>query len=91
MPVSALRTGDRIVVHAGEMIPVAGVITQGVAWVKQRGLPADASALLDLRQVGSRVEASTIVQVGCIWVAVECPGKFSASEFDRSKSGRTLR
>jgi len=71
IPVSALRAGDCIVVHTGEMIPVAGVVIDGVAWVKERGLPADAPSLCDKRQAGSLVEAATIVQVGCIWVLVD--------------------
>lgn len=69
--VSALRAGDCIVVHTGEMIPVAGVVIDGVAWVKERNLPADAPTLFDKRQAGSLVEAATIVQAGCIWVLVD--------------------
>ncbi len=69
-PMPGLQAGDIIVVHASEMVPVAGVVTDGVAWVKQQRLPEQAEFGIDLRQVGSKVEAATIVQVGQIWVAV---------------------
>lgn len=62
--VAELHTGERIVVHTGEIVPVAGVVIDGVAWVKRR----DAGSVKVA--VGSKVDALTIVQVGCIWLTV---------------------
>lgn len=62
--VAELQTGDRIIVQVGEMIPVAGLVLEGVAWVKCRD---GAGHKVD---VGSQVEALTIVQTGCIWLRV---------------------
>ncbi|MEZ4860126.1 MAG: hypothetical protein R3C14_02405 [Caldilineaceae bacterium] len=46
------------------MVPVNGVVIDGVAWVKRR----------DVGNVkvenGSKVEAMAIVQVGCVWLTV---------------------
>lgn len=62
--VADLQSGERVVVHTGEMVPVAGVVTDGVAWVKCRGAGGIKV------EVGSQVEAMTIVQVGCIGLTV---------------------
>lgn len=63
-PVDELHRGERVVVHTGEMVPVTGVVTDGVAWVKARGVGGVKV------EAGSTVEAMTIVQVGCIGLAV---------------------
>lgn len=62
--VADLRSGERVIVHTGEMVPVAGVVTDGVAWVKCRGAGGVKV------EAGSQVEAMSIVQVGCIGLTV---------------------
>lgn len=69
-PVAQLRPGDHIVIHAGEMVPVPGVVTGGTALVR---LPSGAQQLpLQLLQcqVGQQVDTATVVQVGCMIVLV---------------------
>lgn len=69
-PVAELHSGDIIVVHTGEMVPAAGVIMDGVAWVRPPSDEQQASPRPVRRQVGQRVETATIVQVGCIIITV---------------------
>lgn len=75
--VSDLCDGDIIIVEAGEMIPVSGVIVDGTALVKIckpqthlpfRGLPQQQEIATVTN--GHRVEADTIVQLGCVHITV---------------------
>lgn len=74
--VSCLDVGDVIVVHAGEMVPVPGVVSTGVAWVSSASCSAIANAHPVHEQgwakvmAGNQVEATTIIQVGCIAITV---------------------
>ncbi len=74
--VSQLHAGDIILVHAGEMVPVPGVVSTGVAWVSstRRALSADAHTATERGWVkvmtGNQVDATTIIQVGCIGITV---------------------
>lgn len=73
-PVSQLQIGDQVVVHAGEMAPLSGVVAQGVAWVQRpNAIPAPAGepAPMGIKVgAGQYVEAATIVLVGTICVTV---------------------
>ncbi|MDM8549096.1 heavy metal translocating P-type ATPase [Desulfobacterales bacterium HSG2] len=73
IPFDALKTGDIVVVNAGETIPVDGVIVRGMASVDQHILtgesqPAD-------RESGDKVFALTLVLMGRIYVKVEKTGE----------------
>lgn len=72
--VKCLQVGDTVVVHAGEMVPLDSVVTEGVAWVRLPGqLPcgSDMNCAAGLKvSPGHKVTATTIVLVGTIDVAV---------------------
>jgi hypothetical protein len=42
--VNCLQVGDTVVVHAGEMVPLAGVVSSGTAWVRTPGSTTDPGA-----------------------------------------------
>jgi Cu2+-exporting ATPase len=76
-PVDALCTGDTIVVETGEMIPVAGVVTDGIAWVKCYNQPDSAHLHQKSGQpcqstvaVGQPVNADSVVQVGRLHIVI---------------------
>jgi len=71
--VDCIQTGDTIVVHAGEMIPVAGIVTSGTAWVRPCGAIAatgDSAALGVKVYAGHAVTVGMIVLVGTVWITV---------------------
>lgn len=72
LPFDAVRVDDTLVVSAGEMIPVDGLITQGSASVDQHMLTGEAHPVE--KGGGDRVLASTVVLAGKIYVAVERAG-----------------
>lgn len=71
-PVKCLQIGDTIVIHAGEMVPLAGVVSSGMAWVRM----PESTTHLDGYMVGIKigtgqsVAAKTIVMVGVISVVI---------------------
>lgn len=71
-PVERLRKGDRIVVNAGEVIAVDGIITDGLALIDQRALTGESQPAE--KEVNDPVLASTIVLSGRIHVQVEKAG-----------------
>lgn len=72
IPFNELQVGDTIVVHAGEMIPADGTITDGVVSIDQRMLTGEAQPYE--ASVGDDVLASTIVLSGQICIKVEKAG-----------------
>lgn len=71
--VSCIQAGDTIVVHAGEMIPVAGVVTAGIAWVRCQGAAAatgDGTLTGVKVDTGHAVAVGTIVLVGTLHITV---------------------
>jgi Cu+-exporting ATPase len=56
-PLAAVRPGDRVRVDPGEMLPVDGTITEGVAWVREAEMTGEAFAVV--RRPGDRVWAGT--------------------------------
>ncbi len=68
-----LNLGDIIVVHAGELIPVDGIITQGNATIDQRILTGEAQPAE--KEPGDQVFASTVVLAGEIQLMVEETGQ----------------
>lgn len=77
IPFESLQVGDIIVVHAGEMIPADGTITDGVASIDQRMLTGEAQPAE--KEIGDAVLASTIVLSGQIYVKVERAGSDSVA------------
>jgi Cu2+-exporting ATPase len=71
-PVYELQVGDIVVVNAGEMIPVDGMITKGMATIDQQALTGEAQP--DEKVVGDQVLAASIVLTGQIHIKVEKAG-----------------
>lgn len=68
VPTASLQPGDQVILHSGEMMPVDGLITEGVAWLRSQALLPAACGLR--KGVGDRVAATDLVLVGRIWVRV---------------------
>lgn len=69
MPISDIKTGDLICVHTGNVIPLDGRITEGVASVNQASLTGESIAIA--KSIGSVVYAGTVVEEGECVIAVE--------------------
>ena len=68
VPIEALQTGDHIIVQTSEMVPTDGVILAGTAWLRTNTSEEIASD--QLKQVGDKITATDIVQIGQICVQV---------------------
>jgi heavy metal translocating P-type ATPase len=66
VPVSALVTGDTVVVHSGEMIPVDGEIISGHGTIDQKTITGE--SLPVLRAEGEVVYAATALREGYIMI-----------------------
>ena len=84
VPMSELEQGDVIVVNTGDVVPVDGVISQGMAMIDQHALTGESTPAE--KGVGDRVFASTIMVGGRMLVAVEKSGSDTAS----AKIGKIL-
>lgn len=73
VPFAQLQTGDVLVITAGQMIPVDGVIVQGVASIDQHMLTGEAQPAE--KSAGDGVLAATVVLAGKILVQVEKTGE----------------
>ena len=73
IPFDALQTNDVIVVSAGQVIPVDGLITKGVASVDQHKLTGESQPVE--KGIGDAVFASTIVLIGRICVQTDKTGR----------------
>ncbi|MEZ4734803.1 MAG: heavy metal translocating P-type ATPase [Caldilineaceae bacterium] len=71
-PFEAVQVGDIVVVHAGQMIPVDGRITAGMAAVDQHMLTGESQPVE--KGVGDNVFASTVVLSGRVCITVETAG-----------------
>lgn len=69
VPISDIKTGDLICVHTGNVIPLDGRITEGVASVNQASLTGESIAVA--KSEGSVVYAGTVVEEGECVIAVE--------------------
>lgn len=72
-----LAQGDIIVVNTGEVVPVDGVVTEGMAMIDQHALTGESTPAE--KGVGDRVFASTIMVAGKVFVSVEKAGSETAS------------
>jgi len=73
VPFVSLETGDMVVVNAGEVIPIDGLITTGDASIDQRMLTGESQPVE--KGIGEDVFASTIVLSGRIYIQVEKAGQ----------------
>jgi len=71
-PFSAVQVGDTVVVHAGQMIPVDGTITQGTATIDQHMLTGESQPVE--KGEGDAVLASTVLLAGRLCITVEKAG-----------------
>ncbi len=71
-PLDSLKLGDIIVVNAGEIIPIDGVIAKGMATIDQHALTGESQP--SEKSEGDGVLAATIVLTGCIHIKVETTG-----------------
>ena len=72
-----LAQGDIIVVNTGEVVPVDGVVVEGMAIIDQHALTGESTPAE--KGVGDRVFASTIMVAGKAFVSVEKSGSETAS------------
>jgi len=72
-----LEAGDTIVVNTGEVVPVDGIIAEGLAMIDQHALTGESSPAE--KGVGDRVFASTLMVAGKIFISVEKAGSETAS------------
>lgn len=84
IPLEAVKKQDIVVVNAGEIIPVDGMIIKGLASVDQQGLTGESKAIE--KEVGGNVFASTLVLGGRILIKVENTG----SDTNAAKIGQIL-
>lgn len=73
IPFEQLQAGDTVVIGAGQMIPVDGVIRSGHASVDQHRLTGESQPAE--KESGDRVLAATVVLAGRIYVEVEKAGQ----------------
>jgi len=79
-----LEPGDVIVVHTGEVIPVDGIVAEGLASIDQQMLTGETTPTE--KGPGDRVFAATLVVGGKLFVAVEARGADTAA----ARIGRIL-
>jgi len=72
IPLDAVKKQDIVVVNAGEIIPVDGIIIEGLASVDQHSLTGESKSIE--KAVGGKVYASTLVLGGRILIKVENTG-----------------
>ena len=77
VPLDRLDKGDVVAVHTGEMVPVDGIIVEGLTMIDQHALTGE--SVPAEKGVGDRVFASTVMVAGKVHVAVEKSGSETAS------------
>jgi heavy metal translocating P-type ATPase len=77
VPLDRLQKGDVVVTHTGEMVPVDGIIVDGMAMIDQHALTGESTPTE--KGVGDRVFASTVMVAGEIQVVVEKSGSDTAT------------
>lgn len=71
-PLDALAIGDVVIIRAGELIPVDGLVQAGAATVDQHVLTGEARPVE--KSVGDSVLAATIVLTGALHITLERAG-----------------
>jgi len=73
VPLSDIQVNDIVVVNTGEVVPIDGVIIDGMAMIDQQTLTGESMPVE--KEIGGQVFASTLVVTGIIKVQVERTGK----------------
>jgi len=73
VPLVTVRNSDIIVVKTGDIVPVDGIVTEGIASIDQHALTGESRPLEKLP--GDQVFAATIVVAGKICIKVEKSGQ----------------
>lgn len=73
VPFNTLKINDLVAVHAGEIVPIDGMITTGHAQIDQRILTGESQPVE--KEQGDQVFALTIVLSGKIYIKVEKTGQ----------------
>lgn len=71
-PLERLEKGDIIVVKTGEVVPVDGIVKEGMAMIDQHALTGESTP--SEKAVGDRVYASTLMVAGKAFIEVESSG-----------------
>ena len=77
IPFEELKSGDTVIVHAGETIPVDGIISEGYANVNQRMLTGESQPVE--KGPSQQVLAGTVVLAGTIYIKAEKAGQESVA------------
>lgn len=77
VPIETIQAGDRVVIQAGQVIPVDGVIVDGIATVDQHILTGESQPVE--KGVGDPVLTSTLMMGGRVEVRVEKTGEETAA------------
>jgi len=72
-PLEALESNDIVVVKGGEVVPVDGIVTEGMAMIDQHALTGESQPVE--KEVGSQVFAGTLMMTGRLCVKVEKTGQ----------------
>ncbi|MSR58900.1 MAG: heavy metal translocating P-type ATPase [Planctomycetaceae bacterium] len=72
IPLERLQKGDTIVVKTGEVVPVDGLVSEGMAMIDQHALTGESTPAE--KAVGDRVFASTLMVAGKVFIEVESSG-----------------
>ncbi len=73
IPLSELKVNDIVVVSTGEVVPIDGIITQGMAMIDQHALTGESQPAE--KCIGDQVFASTLIISGKIYIKVEKTGE----------------
>lgn len=84
VPLEHIQKQDIVIINAGEIIPVDGVIGSGIASIDQQGLTGESQPVE--KEAGEKVFATTLVLSGRILVKVENTG----SNTNAAKIGQIL-
>ncbi len=84
MPLEAVRKNDFVIVNAGEIIPVDGIVVEGVATIDQHRLTGESQPVE--KENGATVFATTLVLSGRILIQAEHTG----SDTNAGKIGHIL-
>ena len=76
-PFASLQKGDVVIVHAGETVPVDGVIVEGAASLDQRILTGEANPVE--KMTGDTIFAATLLIAGRVALRVEKTGQATAA------------
>ena len=72
VPIASIAVGDHIVVHAGEILPVDGIVLGGVAFINEATLTGEGFCVR--RGRGDRVRAGTQDLDGCLHIRATARG-----------------